>query len=247
MRCHYDILSAIAAATVCCLTFAGCAGVPSSTETAQMQGSAAPSEASSIGEAPNFIMTPITGEKSAASIADHIQQYLDQPEIITAYEKPILEHARDNGGITPKVYEEAWSRFKTCMANAGFPVKAITRYPSGLYDQSEITYANGDYTNVALSSAHDSCYNDISVINQVYGVQIGNPNFYANRHEAIIDCLHRNDLIPRDYNARQYEEEELKAKQSGEPMLTAHPDINLRDERVRGCFAANMSYYGFTY
>ncbi|NMN01194.1 hypothetical protein G1C96_1779 [Bifidobacterium sp. DSM 109958] len=237
---------AAAAAIICLAALAGCAGDPS-TAASQTADDGISSGSSVASSAPSYMTAPITGEKSASSIADHIQQYLDQPRIITAYEKPILEQARDNGGLTAKQYEEAWSHFRMCMAGKGYSSVTPTKYPNGVYDHTEMTYAPQSIPNLRFEDDKIACYQDISVINQVYSAQVGNPNFYANRNEAIVDCLHRNELVPKDYTAQQFQNEELDAMQNETSMLNTHPDINLRDERVRGCFAANMSFYGFTY
>ncbi|NMN01195.1 hypothetical protein G1C96_1780 [Bifidobacterium sp. DSM 109958] len=230
---------AAATAIACLAALAGCAGGPS-TAASQTADDGIHDGSSIASSAPSYMTAPITGEKSASSIADHIQQYLDQPRIITAYEKPILEQARDNGGITAKQYEEAWSHFRMCMAGKGHPSLTIKQYANGIYDQGVVTYGRQGAPSPRFDDDKSDCYFEIGVLNQVYMTQIGNPDFYANQSEAIVDCLHRNGLVAKDYTVQRFVTEKDARNAEGLPAYS----FDLRDRNILACFAANGSTFG---
>ncbi|WP_169276275.1 hypothetical protein [Bifidobacterium moraviense] len=107
-------------------------------------------------------------ELPLAPSAQLIQQYLDQPRIISAYEKPILERARDNGGVTDDDYEAAWTRFEGCMADRGYTKVTVKRYPNGIVDRGVMRYEPRTIPAYRFGDDADECYRDIAVLNQVY-------------------------------------------------------------------------------
>lgn len=127
----------------------------------------------------------------------------------------ILERAKQhNGKVSVSDYESAWSDYKSCMLDRGYKEIKLIRFPHGGY--MEAPYKQG-------TAAQESQYNDdrqecekstVTSVNEVYMLQTANPNLYSNQAEAVVDCLHREGLVPKTYTAKDFNEEEVKAQNS---------------------------------
>ncbi len=47
----------------------------------------------------------------------------------------------------------------------------------------------------------------VAAIDLVYRTKLGNPEFYGDPEVALVDCLHRKNLVPQNYTIDQYRKE----------------------------------------
>ena len=175
------------------------------------------------------------GQKNANSLSEYIDWYesrLYEPP--SQFAQDVLDRAKETGNIPMSDYEAAWSRYKQCMTGRGIKEIVLIKYPNGLYVDS--LHREGTQAQEQKASEDQSaCYGEVVPVIDVYGVQVGNVNFYANASEAIVDCLHRSDLVPGNYTAGQYAAEKASGNYS----------FDDRNMEVRGCEVAKNSVRSF--
>ncbi|ANU44391.1 hypothetical protein A4U98_05290 [Bifidobacterium animalis subsp. animalis] len=83
----------------------------------------------------------------------------------------------------------------------------------------------------------------VSAIDLVYRTQLGNPEFYGDPEVALIDCLHRGNLIPTDYTINKYRQQFEEYR--NDTKVGSVPDdwfnFDLNDSAVLTCLASNKS------
>ena len=113
----------------------------------------------------------------------------------------------------------------------------LIKYPSGLY--AEAGHKQG-------ATIQESRYSDDSTecgdeyvadVQDVYGIIVGNPNLYADQAQAVVDCLHRDSLVPKDYTVSRFNKEF-----SGTDGNTSFDMQNLQ---VRSCLVSNGYNVGY--
>ncbi|OZG68896.1 hypothetical protein [Bifidobacterium eulemuris] len=176
-----------------------------------------------------------TGEKLANSLDEYIDMFIsNQFEPASDYEKTVMERAKADGGVTAADYEDAWSTYKSCMLDKGYKEIVLIKYPNGIYEEA-VHYSGTDSQEEKYDADQASCFGNVNIVAEIYAVQQGNGSLLSNRDEAIVDCLRRNDLVPKDYTAEQYARERADGELS----------YDAQDMGVRGCQAANNSFVGF--
>lgn len=176
------------------------------------------------------------GQKLAASLSEWIEQRESQGNIAES-QKTILDKAKSTGEISTSDYEKAWSDYRQCMIDKGYKEIKLIKYPSGLY--VEAGHKQG-------TTIQESRYSDDSTecgdeyvadVQDVYGIIVGNPNLYADQAQAVVDCLHRDSLVPKDYTVSRFNKEF-----SGTDGNTSFDMQNLQ---VRSCLVSNGYNVGY--
>lgn len=176
------------------------------------------------------------GQKLAASLSEWIEQRESQGNIAES-QKTILDKAKSTGEISTSDYEKAWSDYRQCMIDKGYKEIRLIKYPSGLY--VEAGHKQG-------TTIQESRYSDDSTecgdeyvadVQDVYGIIVGNPNLYADQAQAVVDCLHRDSLVPKDYTVSRFNKEF-----SGTDGNTSFDMQNLQ---VRSCLVSNGYNVGY--
>jgi hypothetical protein len=208
---------------------AGCSGCGNKTVGTSPPQDGAPDSSESTPDAPGS--SQATGEKMASSLSDYIDQRMNDPNN-TAGDRAKLEQIKQDGGVTLQQYESAWSDYKECMADKGYKQIILTKFPNGLY--MEAMHKTGTSAQEQqYGEDQDYCQNQHTrVVSMIYEVMQGNPTFLSNQSEAIVDCLHRNDLVPKDYTVEDY----------GKDQSAEKPEYDRNDMGVRSCQLANSSY-----
>lgn len=177
-----------------------------------------------------------SGQKLAASLSEWIEQRESQGNIAES-QKTILDKAKSTGEISTSDYEKAWSDYRQCMIDKGYKEIKLIKYPSGLY--AEAGHKQG-------TTIQESRYSDDSTecgdeyvadVQDVYGIIVGNPNLYADQAQAVVDCLHRDSLVPKDYTVSRFNKEF-----SGTDGNTSFDMQNLQ---VRSCLVSNGYNVGY--
>ena len=174
----------------------------------------------------------------ASSMAEYFDQVLNQAgkdSQVSESQLSILSDARDHSELTQSAYESAWANYKQCMVDKGQPEPVLDKYSDGLYAQASIT--GSDEKMDAFSDASSQCEaSEVTYVDQLYRVQEDNPELYADTTEAIVDCLHRKNLVPDGYTAKDF------TRESGTGDKSAFSFDPMSSES-QSCFIANN--YGY--
>ena len=174
------------------------------------------------------------GQKIAGSLDEYIDQALSW-ETTTDKERKVLEQAKQDGELSVSDYEQAWSDFKSCMVERGYPPFELANY-NGIYDMPQLHFTGTQDEWERYKDDYDSCYFQISAIDAVYTMQVGNPNLYTDMYEAIADCLRREEAMPLDYTAEDLRRESGNDQGNGE---NPYEYFDPKDPVFRGCKVAN--------
>ena len=173
------------------------------------------------------------GVVSKQKLAASLSEWIDQRETagdIPQSQKAVLNKAKQTGKISTSDYENAWSDYKQCMVGKGYKEIKLIKYPSGLYTEAGHRQGTPTQESQYVQDQEDCSDTYVSGIQDVYGIIVGNPDLYASQSEAVVDCLHRASLVPKNYTADQFNEEISAAKNTSFDMDNA---------QVRSCLASN--------
>ncbi|KAB7790261.1 hypothetical protein [Bifidobacterium leontopitheci] len=169
--------------------------------------------------------------------AESLDAFIDQ-RIAAAEEKgsekavEVLKRAKANGGVSASDYEALWMGYKQCMLDRGYKEIILIKYPNGMYDEAPYYGTGTPEQEDKHTTDMGSCITDTLLVDEVYGMQVGNVNLYSNPSEAIVDCMHRNGAAPMSHTVNDY----VNDKATGDPNKAS---INVRDIKVRECEVAN--------
>lgn len=138
----------------------------------------------------------------------------------------ILRRIVDTGTVTPGDYARAWSNYTSCVTAKGDPEPVLIRYANGMISQAAI-----DGASMKGNNSYASCeWKETNYVDLLYGILIGNPNLYQDPDEAIVDCLHKANVVPMSYTAKDYAKDSKDLK---------FPSFDRLDPNVRSCQIAN--------
>jgi hypothetical protein len=186
------------------------------------------------------VSTEGLGEKEAGSFkqffADLLKQDFGTP---SEEEKRVLTQAAKTGLIPTSEYENAWAGYKQCMLDRGYQQIIIEKFPNGVMQEAPLETVDSvtPEQRSKYSSDMSDCQNNWNLIMSGYEEQIANKNLYANKSEAIVDCLHQQKAVPDSFTLKDY----VKAVSSGGNAKKY--GLNRNSPKVRGCEAGNQTYY----
>lgn len=170
------------------------------------------------------------GAKAAASITEYIDLMLREDDDMDPNQRTVLEKARGNGGsISQGDYVAAWMAYRQCMVDKGYADPPLHRV-NGIYLGTVKTSSSGMSEAQTRKLDDDFAYCQtyhVSSVDVIYRMNIGNPQLYSNSDEALVDCLHRHDLVPKEYNAERFNKESLSNTYS----------FDFSDSQTRTCIA----------
>ncbi|MBM6699082.1 hypothetical protein H7U32_01805 [Bifidobacterium pullorum subsp. saeculare] len=174
------------------------------------------------------------GQKLAGSMDEYIDQVLSW-DSTTDRERTVLERAKRDGKLSISDYEQAWSDFKSCMVDRGYPPFELVSY-NGIYAMPALKFTGTENEWEKYKKDYDSCYGQITAIVSIYTMQVANPNLYTDMVEAVADCLRREKVVPADYTADDLRRESGSDQGSGEDP---YEYFDRTDPVFRGCKVAN--------
>ncbi|MDR0436001.1 MAG: hypothetical protein LBH11_04465 [Propionibacteriaceae bacterium] len=138
------------------------------------------------------------GARLAASFSAYLEQRLPlHVDVMSDFEKEVLGRAVDSGQIEAADYEEAFSRYMSCMAERGF-VDSWHKNSFGIYAMDTRRLLDP-----ASEQLHDEAFMDCSLgvmyVLSFYDVQQTNPELLVNPREVALECLQRNGFVDGDY------------------------------------------------
>ena len=105
------------------------------------------------------------GQKVAGSMEEYIDQALSW-QTTTDKERKVLEQAKQDGELSVSDYEQAWSDFKSCMVERGYPPFELANY-NGIYDMPQLHFTGTQDEWERYKDDYDSCYFQISAIDEI--------------------------------------------------------------------------------
>ncbi|WP_125963692.1 hypothetical protein [Bifidobacterium dolichotidis] len=187
------------------------------------------------------------------------QQTLDQnKDTMNDTQREIIERAIQNDGkISDADYERAWQSYNQCIVNKGYNPQPLTQI-EGIYLDGVYMPANkaDDALQQKFESDLWSCTTENNrEVQHLYSISKGNPNLIAG-DAAAVDCLHRNNLVPKNYTLKEFTQEKEQYDnihaESEDPasLATAQKAANslsfdLNDNTTKLCLVANNAQYFF--
>lgn len=220
--------------------------------TAGANGTNSPS--AGAGQSQTQTATPPPGSAAAAgangrlgaNLNDYIDNLLRNP-YLSDYERPIIEQAKRDGGISASTYEKVWADYKSCMADRGYKGIQLHKWPNGIYD--EYTHAPGTPAQEEKwRNDWRDCFLRFEHVESLYGAQQSNPSLYADIYEAAVDCMRREGVVPMSFTVSDYNKVQGKSGANATVTTAAGEQVtvNMRDPIVRGCKAAAGMSSSFT-
>lgn len=192
----------------------------------------------------NNAMTGVDTGKFASGMTDLIDSLLDDDQYDEAQKNVLRTALQHNGEIPYASYSAAWESYRQCLVDKGY-TKPPQNLTNGIY------FAPAYVSSEGLTEEQDRKLNDdigecrtsqVYAVDLVYRAQLGNPEFYGDPEVALVDCLHRKNLVPQNYTMNQYRKEYdsyMNDTSGGMPEDWFSFDFN--DGAVLSCLAANKS------
>lgn len=174
--------------------------------------------------------------KIANSIPDYIDFLLDldaKPDTkypMSDAQKTILKRSRKSGSVSKPDYELAWSNYKQCVTSYGYTTPVLRQFSNGLYMIAmRDTTGMSDQQRKKFNEDENKCYNtEVIAVTGVYQMQIGNPGMLSDGDQAMVDCLHKAGIVPKNYDKEAYKKD-LDAHAKNQPTTV--------DSQTRKCKA----------
>jgi len=162
--------------------------------------------------------------KIANSIPDYIDFLLDldaKPDTkypMSDAQKTILKRSRKSGSVSKPDYELAWSNYKQCVTSYGYTTPVLRQFSNGLYMIAmRDTTGMSDQQRKKFNEDENKCYNtEVIAVTGVYQMQIGNPGMLSDGDQAMVDCLHKAGIVPKNYDKEAYKKD-LDAHAKNQP------------------------------
>lgn len=153
--------------------------------------------------------------KIANSIPDYIDFLLDldaKPDTkypMSDAQKTILKRSRKSGSVSKPDYELAWSNYKQCVTSYGYTTPVLRQFSNGLYMIAmRDTTGMSDQQRKKFNEDENKCYNtEVIAVTGVYQMQIGNPSMLSDGDQAMVDCLHKAGIVPKNYDKEAYKKD----------------------------------------
>ena len=176
---------------------------------------------------------PVNQKKMADSLPDYIKYMLEGAETSRSDKSQIdiLQRSLAQGSVSARDYETAWSNFKQCVVDKGNVEPLLIKYTNGMYHPSAVHADDPAKGEKFRADSADCQFKFAAYVDAVYAVQQDNPNLYEDPSVGIVDCLHRHNLVSKDYTANDFDRE--KNQNNWEFTF----DRNNPD--VRACMVAN--------
>lgn len=197
-------------------------------------------------------------DKVAANTSERIQFLLnwdrEEDHMMDQSQIDMLERAlTNNGEVSRSDYLTSWDNYRQCVVNKGYTSPPIHQI-DGIYihqTKSDMTGMSEEQQEKATQDNNDcqSKYN--LAVDEIYTTNVANPGLYRDPDVALVDCLHRNNLVSREYTLQQYHEESQKfsdmdvsgarTQQEAYNKRRAAYSFDFNNPTVRTCVVANDS------
>ena len=180
----------------------------------------------------------------ASSMDDLINFFLDSDQYDESQKEVLRAALQHDGEIPYASYSAAWESYRQCLADKGYP-KPPKNLTNGIYFAPTYVSTEGltEIQNRKLDDDIDECQDSrVYAVDLAYRTRLGNPEFYGDPEVALVDCLHRKNLVLQNYTMNQYRKEYdsyMNDTSGGMPEDWFSFDFN--DSAALSCLAANKS------
>lgn len=152
--------------------------------------------------------TSESGARLAPSVSDYAEQLADKfAGSMDDRQREAVERVVETGEVSQSDYEQALSDYRQCMIDRGYReiifldvgggIREEAAHQAGT-DQQERRYAQDS---MECGDAHTT------VVDELYRMQVGNPELLQDHNEAIADCLRRTGQVESSYDGEQFRRE----------------------------------------
>lgn len=138
------------------------------------------------------------------------------------FERAALDRAISTGKIAAADYEEAFSRYRRCVTDAGV-TETYTKLPNGIYRVTPP--ADVKDLDAYVATMRDCAIGQgLASLEALYRTQIDNPDLLADPKLVVVRCLVKNGLVPADYTVEKlsaFLDGDMPTKADFDPM---HPE-----------------------
>lgn len=169
-------------------------------------------------------------------------------------QRAMLERALANDGmISQSDYLTAWGNYKQCMVGKGYTAPPLRSINNVYIRQQKIDgHSMSEEQNSKFGEDNADCLQRYSLaVDEIYRENVANPRLYRDPQVAVVDCLHRNNLVAKDYTVRRYKEEwdsflnvdRADVRTDRELYVKGYTQFSFDfgDSQVRTCVVANDS------
>ena len=155
-------------------------------------------------------------------------------------QKTILKRSRKSGSVSKPDYELAWSNYKQCVTSYGYTTPVLRQFSNGLYMIAmRDTTGMSDQQRKKFNEDENKCYNtEVIAVTGVYQMQIGNPGMLSDGDQAMVDCLHKAGIVPKNYDKEAYKKD-LDAHAKNQPTT-----VDFSNAEMQSCWVANGASFG---
>ncbi len=221
-----------AVACVCLVAGGGCGGASGGASPSSSSAGASQQSSSRQGE-----------EKIASSLeerAKFLLDYKDKEYARSDEQTAMLQRAVDNGGVVSRAdYEAAWNNYKQCLVDKGYVAPQLVTYPNGIHDlpRGDPSVRLSTEQSKKLTQDEVYCYSVYTInVNDLYNLAFANDALLTDSQQAIVDCFHKQGLMPVSYTKEQYLKEWDEYGETGDMTVFSFDPL---DMGIRECQTAN--------
>lgn len=166
----------------------------------------------------------------------------------------MLEHALANDGKVPAAdYLTAWDNYRQCMVGKGYTAPTMHNI-NGIYiHQTKMDASNlSEAQQEKISRDNNDCKSTYMLaVDDVYRINVANPEMYRDPDVALVDCLRRHNLVPKSYTVRQYKAEwdkfvdtdvsDTRSEREAYALRRREFGFDFNNPQVRTCVVTNDS------
>ena len=183
------------------------------------------------------------GQKIASSLeerAKYLLDYKDKEYARSDEQTAMLQRAVDNGGVVSRAdYEAAWNNYKQCLVDKGYVAPQLVTYPNGIHDlpRGDPSVRLSEEQSEKLTQDEVYCYSVYTInVNDLYNLAFANDALLTDSQQAIVDCFHKQGLMPVSYTKEQYLKEWDEYGETGDMTVFSFDPL---DMGIRECQTAN--------
>ena len=163
---------------------------------------------------------------------DQIDRY-DPSGLAKESQLQILQRTSENGEMSRNDYETSWSQYKQCMTSRGYKEIILIEYPNGVYVEAPHRGGTASQENAYHQDMLECGTMYTTYVDAVYKTLVGNPNLYEDPYASILDCLRREEIAPKGYDANDLKHD-LHDAASPDDLI-----INIYDPSAASCLVSN--------
>lgn len=145
----------------------------------------------------------------------------------------IIDEVQHEGIMSAHDYESIWTNYRQCMLDRGYREIILLRQINGTYIEARHRIGTDSQETKYQKDMMECGILNTTYLNDLYKNQQGNLGLFKNPYEGALDCMHRNEYVPREYSLDDLKHDLYEA--SAKTKL--HADIY--GQEIPSCLIAN--------